>query len=297
LRHHEGWRRSWARIVPGFFGGSGFTGLLLYDQAAGFGAFYDTDGQGDLVPLAEYDGWRTSWDLIVGGRFTVSAYTGLLFYERVTGHAENYITDGRGGIYPLARFDDWRTSWTEIVAGEFIDTDDWSVSPIDDLFFREGSTGYCETWRSDGQGGISFHAGEDGLPPGSFGGSGATNLLFYDAATGTAAFHDLPAANWMPLDSYALPEGWEQIVVGNFWMAHPEDALFKDGAFTELLFYAGGRGDFYLHEPPDPRRWGRSPAMRHRAASCRATPSAFTSAAKSAATRSRSAGWARTPHR
>jgi hypothetical protein len=260
LLHHEGWRQSWTHIVPGFFGPSGFSGLLLYDQAAGFGAFYDTDGHGDIVLLQEHDDWRTSWTMIVPGRFTEATTTGLLFYEQASGYAESYTTDGAGGIAPLAQHFDWRTSWTQIIAGEFIDTAGWDVPPIDDLFFYEGSTGYCETYQSDGQGGIALHASEAELPPathivpGSFGGSGATNLLFYDRATGTATFRDLPYGNWVPLDAYVWPEAWDTIVAGNFWMADPEDRLFADGAFTDLLLYAQalGRGDFYLHEPPDP---------------------------------------------
>jgi hypothetical protein len=46
-----GGRTTWTHIVPGYFGPSGFTGLLLYHQAAGFGQFYDSDGKGGFVLL------------------------------------------------------------------------------------------------------------------------------------------------------------------------------------------------------------------------------------------------------
>ncbi len=260
LKHHEGWRQSWTHIVPGFFGPSGFTGILLYDQAAGFGAFYDTNGSGEIVLLREHDNWRDSWTIIVGGRFTTSPHTGLLFYEQGGGHGEIYTTDGHGGIAQLANYDDWRMSWTQIVAAEFVNTAGWDLPAIDDLFFYEGSTGYCEVYQSDGAGGIAFHGSDAALPPathivpGSFGGSGNANLLFYDRGSGTLTFRDLPIQNWVDLDSYVLPDAWDAVIPGNFWMADPEDALFADGAFTDLLFYsqAQGRGDFYLHEPPDP---------------------------------------------
>jgi len=38
LQEYSGWRQSWTFIVPGVFGDSGYDGLLLYDQQAGFGA-------------------------------------------------------------------------------------------------------------------------------------------------------------------------------------------------------------------------------------------------------------------
>ena len=248
LEHHEGWRQSWTHIVPGFFGPSGFTGILLYDQAAGFGAFYDTNGSGGIVLLREHDNWRDTWTIIVGGRFTTSPHTGLLFYEQGGGHGEIYTTDGHGGIAQLANYDGWRMSWTQIVAAEFVNTAGWDLPAIDDLFFYEGSTGYCEVYQSDGAGGIAFHGSDAGLPPathivpGSFGGSGNANLLFYDRDSGTLTFRDLPIQNWVDLDSYVLPDAWDAVIPGNFWMADPEDALFAEGAFTDLLFYSQGAG-------------------------------------------------------
>ena len=34
LKLNEGWRSSWTAIIPGNFGGSGFTDLLFYDPRA-----------------------------------------------------------------------------------------------------------------------------------------------------------------------------------------------------------------------------------------------------------------------
>lgn len=47
LRSHTDWRRDWIHIVAGRFSGSTREAILLYDQAAGFGAYHDTDGHGD----------------------------------------------------------------------------------------------------------------------------------------------------------------------------------------------------------------------------------------------------------
>lgn len=272
LMHHEGWRQSWTHIVPGFFGNSKREGLLLYDQSAGFGAFYDTDGNGGIVLLEEQPEWRTDWTQIVAGRFTPSLRSGLLFYAQDAGFAQIYTTDGHGGISRLAEYDDWRTSWTKIIAGEFVDHADWSYPRIDDLFFYEGSTGYCETYESDGNGGISLFGAQPDIPaathycPGSFAGTGPTNLIAYDAATGSASVLDIqeqpaaspadppPLALWVTLDQYAWEPGWDLVIGGDFWVSDPDDQDFDDGGFTDLLLYRGsqGRGDFYSYEPPDP---------------------------------------------
>jgi hypothetical protein len=261
LRQYNDWRRSWTHIVPGIFGNSGYTGLLLYDQAAGFGAFYDTDGHGNIVLLREHDDWRTSWTQILSGRFTFTPFFSVLFYEQADGYAEIYETDGHGGIAIISSYSDWRQDWTHIVAGEFIDNAPWDDPPIDDLFFYEGSTGYGETYESDGQGGISLRASEDGLPtvthivPGSFGGGGNTNLLFLDGATGSATFRNFDGNKWVSLEDFSWQRSWDLLIPGNFWMADPaEDQPFPDGGFTDFVLYdrTSGYGEIYAHEPPDP---------------------------------------------
>jgi len=270
LKHHEGWRQSWTHIVAGFFGQSSREGILLYDQSAGSGAFYDIDKHGGIVLLREQPEWRTTWTQIIAGKFTKSPRSSLLFYDQNAGFAQFYATDGHGGIQKLAEYSDWRTSWTRILAGEFVNHADWSEPRIDDLFFYEGSTGYGETYESDGHGGISLFGGQADMPsatyicPGSFGGTGPTDLAFYDATTGAASILDpqeipgpdpaIPPGKWVTLDSYNWGPNWDLIVAGNFWMSDPDDHFFDDGGFTDFLFYSGnqGRGDFYLYEPPEP---------------------------------------------
>ncbi len=273
LKHHEGWRQSWTHIVPGFFGPSKRQGILLYDRDAGFGAFYDTDGHGDIVLLREQPEWRTTWTHIVAGSFSDQGdWSAVLFYDQNDGFAQMYRTDGGGGIHLMSEYSDWRTSWTQIVTGEFVNHRGWDERRLDDLFFFEGATGYSETYESDGSGGISLFSTQTDMPAnthicsGFFGGTGPSNLVFYDGATGRATIMDCqealypppnappPLATWVTLDTYDWSTGWDLVVVGNFWMADPEDRLFADGGFTDLLLYSRdqGRGDFYLYEPPEP---------------------------------------------
>jgi hypothetical protein len=199
----------------------------------------------------------------VAARFTHSSYYGLLFYEQSGGYGEIYDTDGTGAIGLLAAYSDWRTTWTHIAAADFVNSDvlaaDWPNSPIDDLFFFEGSTGYCETYESDGQGGISLACSQSGVPPatvilaGSFGGGPQADLIFYDQASGVATIRMLQGTEWQTTEQYTWATPWNLMVSGNFWMADPmNDQLLPDGAFTDLLFYEGSSGEIYLHEPPNP---------------------------------------------
>jgi hypothetical protein len=58
----------WTHIIPGDFGGSGFTDLLFYDAAAGNGQFYATE-QGSIKLLKEHTNLRKTWTQIVLGLF------------------------------------------------------------------------------------------------------------------------------------------------------------------------------------------------------------------------------------
>lgn len=100
------------------------------------------------------------------------------------------------------------------------------------------------------------------LLSGSFGFTEYTNLLFYDGESGTGSFMGCNYSDATPdVASWSVCElrpdwgkGLDAIVVGNFWMADPDDIYFADGAFADLLFYdkQTGTGQFYMHEPLDP---------------------------------------------
>jgi hypothetical protein len=115
------WRTSWTHLVPLLVkvNGAAGSGLLLYDQAAGFGAFYATDGQGNLTLLSTDATWRDSWTLIVAGHFTDSEFSDLLFYDQANGVGALYTTNGSGAMDLVAEHDDWRTSWTHVLVQRF----------------------------------------------------------------------------------------------------------------------------------------------------------------------------------
>jgi hypothetical protein len=86
IKEYSNWRRTWARIVPGQFGGTDYTDLVFYDSSVGQGEIYTTDGSGNLSRLRTYDNWRRTWDDIIPGVYTTAGgaaqYTDLLFYDK-----------------------------------------------------------------------------------------------------------------------------------------------------------------------------------------------------------------------
>jgi|HubBroStandDraft_1064217.scaffolds.fasta_scaffold03028_3 hypothetical protein len=224
LQENTGWRNSWTIILPGVFGNSGYDGVLMYDQQAGFLAIYDTDGKGNLIYLHEDPTWRKSWTHIVVAPFTDSEYSGILFYDQSAGYAEIYSTHGHSQPKLLAKYDDWRTTWTTIVAGQMTAKNTADGALFADLFFYEGSTGYGETYATNGKGGICMLGAQSGFPvansvlPGNFGcqanGNEWTNLLFFAPSTNVGTIwaysFQQPQSNglynlWGPVETISLP--------------------------------------------------------------------------------------------
>jgi hypothetical protein len=255
-RHFDplGDRTTWTHIVPGMFGPSGFTGLLLYDQAAGYGRFYDGSGQGDFVFRSEYSGWRTSWTHIVAGRFVASSpYCSVFFYSASENYGEIWATDGKGlvGRTPFQTFPDfWNSTFTHVVAGDFHWTPGYidQVPTLSDLFFYDGA-GHGEMYRCekprdavDSSIALTRAAASDSLPrhatsvvAGNFGGLGNTDLAFYDGSAGTISFYSFSDTGETSADlvlretQRGLRSTANLVVSGNFWMANPDDHWFNDG--------------------------------------------------------------------
>jgi hypothetical protein len=105
LRNEGSWRTSWDLAVTGGWAGPNNSGLLLYDRAAGVGAFYAVDARGDLQLLQQYDDWRTSWDLAVTGGWAGPNDSGLLLYDRAAGFAAFYAITSGGNMNLLQQSD------------------------------------------------------------------------------------------------------------------------------------------------------------------------------------------------
>ncbi len=94
------------------------TDLLYYDPA-GEGAFYATDGNGNIQLLKLQSGWRHTWSIIVPGDFGGDGHTDLLFYDPTAGEGAFYATDGNGNIQLLKLQSGWRRTWSMIVPGDY----------------------------------------------------------------------------------------------------------------------------------------------------------------------------------
>ena len=276
-----GARTGWTHIVPGFFGPSGFSGLLLYNQAAGLGRFYDIDGAGSFVLRSDYSDWKTSWTHIVAGRFTSSSpYSSVFFYSASENYGEIWATDGIGlaGHTPLQTFENvWDSPFTHVLAGDFHWTPGYIYTEpiLTDLFLFDGINHRGEMYRCDDSGIVlTPSASSDSLPlqptcvvPGNFGGFGNTDLAFYDGPTGTLQFYsfqdnedEVSAKIVLRETQSGLRTTANILVAGNFWMSNPEDHWFNDGPpssstppydpdwrfgtgpYTDFLFYDANAG-------------------------------------------------------
>jgi hypothetical protein len=293
----------WTHIVPGLFGPSGFTGLLLYDRTAGAGCFLDSDGRGNFKTLGEYTGWRTTWSHIVAGRFVVASdYSAVFFYSATENYGELWAVNGKGlvGTVPYQTLPDFSAStFTHILAGDFKWTPGYigDVPTLTDLFCYDATHGRGEmfrcgqaqhtTWSPKEESTIVSEpaAVSDSLPvsatsvvAGNFGGTGNSDLAFYDQRSGALDFYSFEdTGDWMAeivaLESQSgVRAGASLVVSGNLSMANEEDHWFDDGpptsgappydpdwrfgtgGFSDLLFYDrhAGLGELYFHGPLAP---------------------------------------------
>jgi len=218
-------------------------GLLFYEAPSGTGEFYKVNSLGELAMLRGHTGWRETWTKVIPGHFAGGEHTGLLFYEGPTGTGEFYATDGQGGMPRLQTHTGWRETWTEIVPGNYA-----GGSDIDDLLFYEGPTGTGEFYASDGQGGMSLLQTHTGwretwteIVPGDFGGApGLTDLLFYEASTGTGEFYASDGQGGISLlqTHTGWRNSWTRIIPGNFGGGNTTDLLFYEGSTGLAEFYA-----------------------------------------------------------
>ena len=245
--------RIWTHVVPGYWGPSGYMGLLFFDQTTGNARFYDSSATGALSLLKAHSGWRTSWTHIVPGYFASPAvwnnvtvaetYTQLFFYSPSEQQAQVWTSDGTGAItlYKSLTYGSIGT-WTHVVSGDFCvnsDNDQYS-----DILFYNSSTGswalhYTRfatvgggTQLLSGTPSAALPAGITAIVPGNFGGSGMCDVALFTASTGALSFRTLsgdssPVLQELEVQTY--PRSTATIVVpGNF----VSDSVEEDWFFT-----------------------------------------------------------------
>ena len=109
------WRPNWTHIVPGRFGGHGFSDLFFYQASTGTGEFWAIKGRGEINLIRSHSGLRQDWSHIVSGNFGGGQQSDLLFYEASTRTAEIWSCDNSGGIRLLNTISKWGGPWTHIV--------------------------------------------------------------------------------------------------------------------------------------------------------------------------------------
>ncbi|MEO6818821.1 MAG: fibronectin type III domain-containing protein [Ginsengibacter sp.] len=245
LATYTDWRNDWTQIIPGNFGGNGFTDLLFYESSTGTGQFYTTDGEGGISSMRVFNDWRHSWNIIVPGNFGGNGFTDLLFYDANAGTGEFYSTDGHGGITLLRQFIDWRNSWSQIIPGNF------GGNGFDDLLFYDAVAGTGEFYTTDGHGGINqisqftdWRQSWTKIIPGSFRGYGFTDLLFYEGSTGVIEFYTVDGHGGITRlgGNYTLPANLSQIVLNDYSNLFLYDSSAGSGKF----FVINGQGSINL---------------------------------------------------
>lgn len=211
-------------------------------------AFNSTDGNGVLNNLKDHNGWPSRWTHVIPGNFGGSGYTDLLFYDAQTGDASFYLSDGLGGIKIAQEIrGGWNKGISHIIPGNF------AGGSLTDLLFYTPSTGSAAFYVNDGDAKMkllkSIKPGEwdkgiSHIIPGNFAGGSLTDLLFYTASEGSAAFYVNDGDAQMQLVRKVNAGGWRtswtQIIPGNF----------AGGNLTDLLFYEGATGsaEFYVND-------------------------------------------------
>ena len=109
------WLKTWSLIIPGKFSSGPFTDLLFYDRAAGVGAFFRTDGEGNISVIGNNTDWQKDWAMIIPGNFSGGRSTDLLFYAPPTGLGEFCRIDENGNDTLIRAHHGFRKNCSTIV--------------------------------------------------------------------------------------------------------------------------------------------------------------------------------------
>jgi hypothetical protein len=213
-------------------------------------------------------GWPPLCHLVPGIMFTQivpgnfgggpASLSDFLFYEKVSGVAEfysfNWASNNNGPvpIWTLFKKTNLGSGWTHIIPGNFGGT---SVTGQTDLLLYDATNGAAQFEDVSGQGNTNpmnptFYFVASYKPwspwthiiPGNFGGTsvtGQTDLLFYDASTGSSAFCDVSGQGNINLMKfyYHAWSPWTHIIPGNFGGIGQTDLLFYNANTGSAAFY------------------------------------------------------------
>jgi hypothetical protein len=258
LRNNAKWRSSWDLAVPGSWAGPGKSGLLLYDRAAGVGAFYAINSQVWMDLLHQYDDWRPSWDLAVTGGWAGVGDSGLLLYDRSAGLAAIYAIDKQGQIGPPLHEEETRRTWDLAVTGG------WAGPGNSGLLLYDRAAGLAAFYAITDQAQMKLLHEEETRPPasslkkqrsavhgavlrpswdlavtGGWAGPGNSGLLLYDRAAGLVAFYAIDSQGRMDkLHEEKTRETWDLAVTGGWAGPRNSGLLLYDRAAGVGAFYA-----------------------------------------------------------
>ena len=252
-------------------------GLVMYDASSGYVEYYSAEG-GKLNYLANPQDPGRLWTHIVPGGWYGGLLAGLLFYEASTGSCRfvRPIRDLNGLSLKNDDLTGLPTNGTHVVSGTFGGPNGGERAGPDTgllaytepagkwLGFEGGNThDFLVFDAATGNGGF-YRAGEiyreadhtlgvrmgrmrpnvgwrswTHVVPGQFGGDGITDLLLYEASTGTGEFYTV--GKDARIELLRSHTGWR-----TSW-SHIVPGYFGEGDGTDLLFYDAdvGIGDFY----------------------------------------------------
>ncbi len=179
----KGWRKTWDMIIPGDFGGNGYSDLLLYDRKNGEAEFYTVMPGGTVLRLGQtHKNWRKSWYEIITVKFGRDNKTYLLFYDRKAGEAAFYYIPRIGRMQQLGNtHKNWRKTWKSITA--------YQNSPQENssLLFYDSQAAEIETYTVNNHGEMEFakrfihqRKSWDKIIAGKFNRAFNTGFLFYE---------------------------------------------------------------------------------------------------------------------
>jgi len=195
--------------------------LLFYDATTGTGAFYRTDGQGNLFGLQTYTNFRTSWSQIITGQF---GNANVLFYDAAGNTGQFYSVDLAGNMQLISTDTRWRSSWYSIVKCRF------SGGSFDDLLFYDKAGGFGAFYKFDGQGNMILYSQHTNwrttwnqIVVSNFAAQGSQlGLLFYESGLpGGTEIYSVDTSGNITLLPVSFPNQWSlpwQTILGGLFV-------------------------------------------------------------------------------